>query len=41
MTLKNFNINKDVLEQYKTILEDWIPNNASIAIASKRHVCIL
>lgn len=35
MTLKNFNVNKDVLEQYKTILEDWIPSNASIAIAVK------
>lgn len=35
MNLKNFNMNKDVLEQYKTILEDWIPSNASIAIAVK------
>ena len=35
MTLQNFNINKDLLEQYKTILEDWIPSNASIAIAVK------
>ena len=35
MTLQNDNTNKDVLEQYKTILKDWIPSNASIAIAVK------
>ena len=35
MLSKNFDISKDQLEQYKTILEDWIPSNASIAIAIK------
>ena len=35
MSSKNFDISKDGLEQYKTILEDWIPSNASIAIAVK------
>lgn len=35
MSSKKFDISKDKLEQYKTILEDWIPSNASIAIAVK------
>ena len=35
MSSKNFDISKGELEQYKTILEDWIPSNASIAIAVK------
>ena len=35
MNSKNLNISKDFLEEYKAILEDWIPRNASIAIAVK------
>lgn len=33
MDLNKTNVEKNVLEQYKVILEDWIPNDASIAIA--------
>lgn len=33
MDLRNLDIEKTILEQYKTILEDWIPRDASIAIA--------
>lgn len=33
MNLLNLDIEKSILEQYKTILEDWIPQDASIAIA--------
>lgn len=35
MSLKNFNTGKESVAQYKAILEDWIPNDASIAIAMK------
>lgn len=33
MNTEGMDISKDVLGQYKVILEDWIPSNASIAIA--------
>lgn len=33
METNNMNFEKDVLQQYKVILEDWIPTTASIAIA--------
>ena len=33
MSDKNITLSKSLLQQYKTILEDWIPDNASIAIA--------
>lgn len=33
MSLQKINIEKDILDQYKIILEDWIPLEASIAIA--------
>lgn len=33
MRLKNVHISEEELEQFKIILEDWIPKNASIAIA--------
>ena len=33
MNLNNIEVGKNVLEQYKVILEDWIPSDASIAIA--------
>lgn len=33
MSDKNNIFSKSLLQQYKTILEDWIPDNASIAIA--------
>jgi two-component system, LytTR family, response regulator len=35
MTLHNLDIEKKSLDQYKVILEDWIPEDASIAIAVK------
>lgn len=35
MSLNNLVLNKDILQQYKIMLEDWIPNDASIAIAIK------
>ena len=33
MSLQKIDVEKNVLTQYKTILEDWIPAEASIAIA--------
>lgn len=33
MSLQNIEIEKSILNQYKIILEDWIPQDASIAIA--------
>lgn len=33
MNLNKIEVEKSVLEQYKIILEDWIPSDASIAIA--------
>lgn len=33
MRIENLTITKDVLQQYKIILEDWIPKNSTIAIA--------
>ena len=33
MTMENMLLSKKVLEQYKLILDDWIPEDASIAIA--------
>lgn len=33
MSLQNIEIEKSILNQYKVILEDWIPQDASIAIA--------
>lgn len=33
MNLNKVDVEKSVLEQYKVILEDWIPSDASIAIA--------
>ena len=33
MMIKKLSIEKDVLEQYKIILEDWIPKHAMFAIA--------
>lgn len=33
LNLENFDIEKSILDQYKTILEDWVPKDASIAIA--------
>ncbi len=35
MSFENINIEKEQVEQYKAILEDWIPSDASIAIAMK------
>lgn len=35
MISDNFSIEEGILEQYKAILEDWIPEEASIAIAVK------
>lgn len=34
MSLQKIDVEKDILNQYKTILEDWIPAEASIAIAA-------
>ncbi len=33
MQIDNVSITKDVLQQYRDILEDWIPKNSTIAIA--------
>lgn len=33
MQVDNVSITKDVLQQYKVILEDWVPKNSTIAIA--------
>ena len=33
MSLQKIDVEKDIFNQYKTILEDWIPSEASIAIA--------
>ena len=33
MSLQKIDVEKDILNQYKTILEDWIPPEASLAIA--------
>ena len=33
MTFNKIDVEKSILDQYKVILEDWIPNDASIAIA--------
>ena len=35
MTGDKFTIEKEILEQYKAILEDWLPEGASIAIAAE------
>ncbi len=33
MEMNNLKLSKNELEQFRTILQDWIPNDASIAIA--------
>ena len=37
MTMENLEISKDFLKQYTDLLKDWIPRNASLAIAMDGH----
>lgn len=35
MKIDNLSVTQDVLQQYKVILEDWIPKNSTMAIAQR------